>query len=267
VNLIQEAQRQLRNEIFQASIFATNGISHSSYDQCHYNYANGYKLMGDYMFNLVNRDLYNAPDPGNIESPAVNYAAQIAANKIKLYLKNQTDTYIWEAATENEFRIEGSTTRVVSGTVVGPSIVLTLSVNVSSVKGISYRGHRKKASPAIRNLSGAGMVGFYNLPVSSLSSLASNKVLDENRKIIFTIFPNPANSIITIQYTLHNTQKLRLSIVDLNGRKLIENDLSEQTKCSGINVTKVDVSKLAKGLYLVQLQSSYKYSVQKLIKK
>ena len=58
------------------------------------------------------------------------------------------------------------------------------------------------------------------------------------------IFPNPAKDIITIES--NNIQQIKM--VDNTGRKVIDNKLETIT-----SNTKIDVSGLTKGLYLIQV--------------
>lgn len=79
----------------------------------------------------------------------------------------------------------------------------------------------------------------------SLDSTASTSNID---LLNFSVFPNPTNAALNIQFD-HLPSKAHAHIVDLLGREMIEVDLTSQ-------LTKVNVTDLPSGMYMIQLIDS-----------
>lgn len=90
----------------------------------------------------------------------------------------------------------------------------------------------------------------------------------ENKQDELTFFgsyPNPAFDEITLQFSLEKSSTMmKLSIVDIFGKEVYV--LSNQSFKQGINYVKLDVSALAKGTYVVVLQTQNSIKTQKIIK-
>jgi uncharacterized protein (DUF1501 family) len=76
-------------------------------------------------------------------------------------------------------------------------------------------------------------------------------------------FPNPASDFTTIAFKINAPGKIRLKIVDTQGKVL--KDILNEDKDTGDYEVKVDVSDLKSGTYLYQFESSYLKAVKKLI--
>ena len=72
----------------------------------------------------------------------------------------------------------------------------------------------------------------------------------------FSIFPNPVNSVLTIQ-NLDNKVIDKISITDLTGKKVLEQNTNSNT---------VNVEKIQNGMYLLQISTTEENSVIKFIK-
>ncbi len=248
---IQEAHRQLADEIPEASIFATNGITHHT-DQCHYAYENGYKKIGDFLFSIVNRDFRNLSGIKNIESPLVNKVEQTAANKLTLYFKNKSDTYYWEPGTETDFVVHGVNAQVISGVVDGASVILTLSKNIK-VDSLSFYGHMVGGSPCIRNAGKAGMVGFYKLQVKNATAPKVDFAPVGLIKIE-KLYPVPTRENLIIKFKLYKTSTVIFTVQDISGKKYLE--VNDGFSLAGDITKNLNVSILKKGLYVLQLQTN-----------
>ncbi len=257
VNKIQEAHRELAQEIANASIYASNGTNQAS-DICHYPYNKGYKITGDNMFNIVNRDIYGGPSNANIESPYVISAVQTASNQITLNFKNTADTYTWTNGTEKDFILSGSNVNIISGVVSGSSIILTLSGTPLSFTGLSYLGHKGIGSPTIRNLNGLGLVGFRLLTVTPFSPK-----LYAAKEEPLSIYPNPAAGQTMLSFQLTSETSLIISVYNVIGTKVFENN--NPNVDAGLQIETLDLKGLAKGIYIVQIKTDDNSLRQKLI--
>ena len=89
--------------------------------------------------------------------------------------------------------------------------------------------------------------GIWESPLNTLSSVSTNNL----EKLDCTIYPNPANDKITISA---NTSGINVSIFTLTGQKVIET--TSKT---------ISVSSLAKGCYIVELESNGIIKREKLV--
>lgn len=239
---IGEAQRQFANEIPEGALYATNGIAHYL-DQCHYAYLTGYKKMGDQLYFQVIRDLSQDFTLKNVESPQVQEVIQSAPNQLTLIFKNQQDSYLWEAGSENDFVINNSTVKIINGTVKDASVILTMNKS-EKIAELSFYGHMVGGSPCIRNISGLGMASFYKMPVNIVPAIAANNL---------HIYPVPANDKINAQYALEQGGKVIVTITDHSGRIMLESNQGLRNK--GYNQLSLTIATLPKGVYFIQLQS------------
>ncbi|MEM7397064.1 MAG: sialate O-acetylesterase, partial [Verrucomicrobiota bacterium] len=69
---LRDRQRRLPDQFDDISVMSTTGID--KHDGCHYNFEDGYETIGNRTAKLVIRDLYGAPDTGNIEAPNIKKA-------------------------------------------------------------------------------------------------------------------------------------------------------------------------------------------------
>lgn len=85
------------------------------------------------------------------------------------------------------------------------------------------------------------------------------------RNYFLTVFPNPAGSEVFIKVENLKTQgSIDLSILDLSGRNVIEKKLTFSELSSGINL---DVSRLEKGFYILNILTDNQLILYKLEKK
>lgn len=103
------------------------------------------------------------------------------------------------------------------------------------------------------NTNGSVFWAVDNFTVSSAT--ASVDSVDSNT---FRVFPNPANDMININSENHAIDNI--SIMDINGREVINSSFEN------INHTKIDISNLTAGIYLLNITSGSSSVTQKLIK-
>ncbi len=263
VNIIQEAHRQLSADISGTAILATNGLKHAS-ELCHYGYDSGYKMIGDYLNPLVKRNVYKEANSPNIEPPFVSEIVQTGPKKVSLHFKNFNDTYLWEAGTENDFVVDGSSAKVISGSVNGSHILLTLDINSPNIQTLSFRGHTVNGSPCIRNSSGEGMVGFYKFPVSQGTPNPLSSSITSSQINILSVYPNPAKDFLSLQYQVLKSSQITISIFNNNGINVYEFNAGSHT--ASATKTQLNISSLPKGIYVVKLRMGETTLLQKFIK-
>ncbi len=79
----------------------------------------------------------------------------------------------------------------------------------------------------------------------------------------FEVSPNPASGIVRITYELPQTTQTSIFVYDMTGRQV--KTLSAGTQAAGSHTALMSVGNLAKGLYLIRLQSGDKIATQKIL--
>ncbi len=88
--------------------------------------------------------------------------------------------------------------------------------------------------------------------------------IPKQRKTIysFSIYPNPFKDIITIHSSSMERLATTISIIDISGRLLWE----EQLTIAPISKKNINTSKLSKGLYFITIKTSNSKTTKKIIK-
>ncbi len=75
---------------------------------------------------------------------------------------------------------------------------------------------------------------------------------EESRELLsgFMLWPNPAQTFFNVAFDVENNQTFQIKLVDLTGEVLFNN---QATGFSGKYETKIDVSKLARGIYFLNI--------------
>lgn len=94
---------------------------------------------------------------------------------------------------------------------------------------------------------------FWEYTPDSSTSVEENSLCN----LQFTISPNPAKDFIVINYPLYNENKIKLSITDLEGKKVYESQLSQ---------SKIFLKGFPKGIYFVNVTDGKQKVVRKFVK-
>ncbi|MBN4071283.1 T9SS type A sorting domain-containing protein [Crocinitomix catalasitica] len=82
--------------------------------------------------------------------------------------------------------------------------------------------------------------------------------IPDEETVKFSLFPNPANNMVTINFHMELSNEATLSFCDLNGRLIYEEALNDMQSIS------IDLSNFPNGIYFVRLSSSEGTLVRKL---
>lgn len=106
--------------------------------------------------------------------------------------------------------------------------------------------------------------GVYSTGLTSSCDYLTGITESQIGKEIFKIYPNPAQSQITLEFNFTKTQNTLIEIKNILGQtvKTIDN----RAFTIGKNKIEIDVSELSKGLYFIQLQSESKIMSTKFAK-
>ncbi|MEP6513729.1 MAG: T9SS type A sorting domain-containing protein, partial [Parafilimonas sp.] len=154
--------------------------------------------------------------------------------------------------------------KVISGSVNGSHILLTLDINSPNLQTLSFRGHVVNGSPCIRNLSGEGMVGFYKFPVIQGTPNPLSSSITSSQINILSLYPNPAKYFLSLQYQVVKLSQVTISIFNNKGISVYE--FNAGSHAAGVTKTQLDISSLPKGIYVVKLRMGETTLSQKFIK-
>ncbi len=158
---IMESHRQC-GDLPNVDIMSTTNADH---DSCHFYYQNGYKSLGDRMFDLIANRFYGK-NVAEVEPPDISKAFISGTSEITIETKNAAADLEILGFPWSDFQTEGAKVAVTSGSISGTTLKLTFAKPVSAVTGISYLGHPGKKPDWIFNSRGVGLLTFHNFPVS-----------------------------------------------------------------------------------------------------
>ncbi len=164
---LRDGQRRLADEVPNVGLMSTHGLD--GHDGCHFAYANGYELLGQWYAALLTRDLYDGAAGPDIEAPNVDriYFSKGDGTEVTIEMRDKASTMTFDAGAEAHFVVEGASVTVVSGSATGSSVVLTLSGDGLGATGLTYAGH-EGAGPWVTNASGIGLLAFSGVPVEAM---------------------------------------------------------------------------------------------------
>lgn len=167
---IYEAHRKLSLTLPNTRLISTNGVQKIS-DNCHYNYSNGYAVLGTRLSDVILHELYNVGSFSGIYAPQISdvHFTNFSRNIIEFTLTPATDSYTWENGIEDDFVIENaSSITVLSGSITNNKVRLNLSGSVTTANPLlTYFGHYLNNTPFIKNQNGIGMPSFRGLAIES----------------------------------------------------------------------------------------------------
>ncbi|MGH1387520.1 sialate O-acetylesterase [Kordia sp.] len=236
-------------------VISSNAII-KGYDDCHYYGTDGYANLAKRLYDLVAYDFYNSANDSGIYSPNIDNVrfADAARNQIKFDLIPSSDVYSWQNGVENDFWIEGNDDIVITdGCILGNTVTLNLSESITEVNPkLSYLGHNPNSTPFIINQNGIGMLSFKDIDISD--SLLGNDQFSLND---FSMYPNPATEIVTIEW--ESPCNSTILIYDVTGKKVYDkkNHTNQQIK--------IDVSNLSSGQYFVKVINQFETTVKMMI--
>ena len=75
-----------------------------------------------------------------------------------------------------------------------------------------------------------------------------------------SVYPNPASEFVTVSYTATASEAVSYRMTDLSGKSVIARDLGVR---NGAQIENIDLSNVASGMYILEITSGTKRSVQK----
>jgi len=115
----------------------------------------------------------------------------------------------------------------------------------------SLQGNR---NPFVDNPDWACYIDFDVMAWISAPGVPCNalSVNEENKPVDFVVYPNPANEQLNIIMQSLNTPRVKIEIIDVNG-KIVYNETASVT--NGLQILAINTDFLAQGLYMINLSS------------
>lgn len=85
----------------------------------------------------------------------------------------------------------------------------------------------------------------------------------QNLQLEFSLYPNPAINIVSMDYNVSEKSNVNISIFDLSGRMITQ--ILSETQSVGKQNSTFDVNQLDKGIYLITLQVGSQISAKKMV--
>jgi hypothetical protein len=126
--------------------------------------------------------------------------------------------------------------RAVNGTGVGPITPITAEDSSTILNNITCK------------------TAYYRTNHTAISEIEAGS---------FNMFPNPANSAVTFNFTLASASEVAISIADVTGKVVASQSNGLQT--AGSHSMNFDISNLAPGMYITHIQVGTTVKTQKLI--
>ncbi|MEL6718231.1 MAG: C25 family cysteine peptidase, partial [Bacteroidota bacterium] len=147
------------------------------------------------------------------------------------------------------------------------NVTFTAGTSVTLLPGF----HAKPGSDFHALIGGCSLSEISNLPEEGVDELeARSDVLEletEEEQSSFDmdlqVSPNPASSMTNISFNLPESGKVKVTLMDLNGKVLTQTYNADTKK--GWNQTSLDVGNLRSGMYLIVLQNGQSTVVKKLM--
>jgi photosystem II stability/assembly factor-like uncharacterized protein len=101
---------------------------------------------------------------------------------------------------------------------------------------------------------GSAADGIFRRPLTemTLTGIEENPSIGDN-SLVASVYPNPAEGIITIRYHLKRDSHVLLNLIDSNGRTI--KVLVNERKPAGVHVLNFDSSSIPQGIFLSRFQS------------
>lgn len=105
------------------------------------------------------------------------------------------------------------------------------------------------------------VLNFFNEKLNKICQACDSLITDTGNKI--KVFPNPFNSIATIEYTISSAGQVQIFIFDMLGRKV--KDILNEFRIPGVYKNVLDGVTLSSGIYLITIKTAQSFLSKKVI--
>jgi hypothetical protein len=110
--------------------------------------------------------------------------------------------------------------------------------------------------------SGSAPVADDYLWVDNLELTGANVIIKNENEVSFTIYPNPGNGVITLDFNTSNAKQTTIQLMDITGKMMLSENVN---LAAGASKQTLDVSSIAKGSYFIKIMDKETVETKKLI--
>ncbi len=216
---------------------------------------NGWEIQNGKPFDIVARVQNMGPDA-------------IKGSDTILYLFKLDGSYIMSGGVPLNKAFYGLS--IASGAEATQTIFQGLSLNFTTFEGnhqfcteatLFNRSTTDGATDATNTTNNTGCATVrMNKFMNGINANASNAVLING----LDVYPNPAVSDAKLNYVLAESNQVKISVKDLQGREVMQ--VINETQAAGVYEKSIDISSLNAGIYFVEYNTGGKIFTSKLVK-
>ncbi len=122
--------------------------------------------------------------------------------------------------------------------------------------------------PAVAGIGTHTLVYTYTDTTSCTATIPANVIVDDCLGIFsangitgISVYPNPANTFITVELQLNTSEEVEMSLVNMLGQTLYTSNANQS---SGISKVNINTASLPRGIYLLQVKTANGIQVRKI---
>ncbi|MBK9462115.1 MAG: T9SS type A sorting domain-containing protein [Sphingobacteriales bacterium] len=191
-----------------------------------------------------------------------NTTLAVPTNLTTTNITGTTATFNWSAVTgAANYTIRGRRVGTVTWTTIGPVTGTSKNIHSQISCGKTYEWKVRANCAGGLTSSAYSSTPNFTTRACPTASGKTNAEWDGGFKT-FSLSPNPANSLVTLYYNTETETPLNISIIDLTGRVVLQqNTLAKQ----GDNTINLTTNQLPQGYYLVELNDGTAKMHEKLV--
>ncbi len=148
-------------------------------------------------------------------------------------------------------------------------LAIPASAGTGGNSGVTLNNNSKATNPNMSSAKGKAYVdtlqGFFNPRiVAALNLTSSIGNLSNDLFSVFKAFPNPTSDKMNIEINLNRSSIVNVKVLNTLGQVVVQNSVSKFN--SGKTIIEVDLSGLAKGVYLYTVEAENKVATDKVLK-
>lgn len=163
VGEIQNAQLELKKIFQDIELISTTNIKNAS-DTCHFNYSDGYKILGKKVYDLINHYQYHSTDTQGIFSPMVD-SIFYKDNTLTLHLLKE-ESLQYESSVVKNFYVNENDVHPIAMSTSEKNIKLVFRNKIKSFDHLSFFNENENLKCSIYNSKDNALLSFYNMEIN-----------------------------------------------------------------------------------------------------